>query len=172
MKRWTFKRAKEAIEALDGYELCRNDPPVYEPGLRAPRGCIGGFLGRSCPYAVKVVREDDEPGEELWLDAATLDEAVGYAAWANDGIRTIPSPDTAVTFGQRVLKGERTLVNPPTTQTKTITLSFNVPVDLDTPSEVLAAIKQSLLDAAAYTTMKTGTFDKDDPYLHAVLVEC
>ena len=33
------------------------------------------------------------------------------------------------------------------TRTKVITLSFNVPADLDTPSETLAAMKQLVIDA-------------------------
>lgn len=62
-------------------------------------------------------------------------------------------------------------------QTKTITLSFEIPADVDTPSETLARMKQLLIDALIAQEDRAalhgeGTMSEDDQRLiNALLTE-
>jgi hypothetical protein len=55
--------------------------------------------------------------------------------------------------------------------TKLITLHFNVPETLDTPSETLAELKQLLIEGAEYAIANKALYDDEKALLQAVLVE-
>jgi hypothetical protein len=158
MKRWTFKKAKELVESIQDFRLTKES--------------------KSSPFPYTVTVTNSVTFVRRNIVAATLDEAVGYAVLALKGCPADPETPSvtvgaACRWGEKVREeGSITLVWPPTPKTKTVTLSFHVPIGLDTPSETLAALKQVLLEAASCMLSDALPTEQETILLEAVLVEC
>lgn len=55
--------------------------------------------------------------------------------------------------------------------TKTISLQFSIPADMDTPSEVLARMRDLLLEALALRSDHFSSSEEDDCLIEALLTE-